>query len=51
MMTARMPKIWPSPYANRSGAGLPPDLDADDEYFLFTHESETRFPIGAISRP
>jgi hypothetical protein len=26
------------------GVGLPPDLDADEEYFLFTHESETRFP-------
>jgi hypothetical protein len=24
--------------------GLPPDLDADDEHFLFAHESETLFP-------
>jgi hypothetical protein len=24
--------------------GLPPDLDADDEHFLFAHESETFFP-------
>jgi Endonuclease/Exonuclease/phosphatase family len=24
--------------------GLPPDLDADDEHFLFTHESETLLP-------
>jgi hypothetical protein len=24
--------------------GIPPDLDADDEHFLFAHESETFFP-------